>query len=65
MIVRAELCWSGGDNYHFRLTLPKKYGSKRIHINSESWSRKIASIALDEIVYLTRVKRSSIRFFVK
>lgn len=60
MKVKVEACWSGGKNYYFRLTLPD---GSRESVPGESWTRKVASQALDLIESNYKVPRRKIRFY--
>lgn len=62
MKVKVEGCWSGGNRYHYRLTLPN--GAREIisHGEGDSWDRNMASRALDKLENLHGLKRKNIRF---
>lgn len=55
MKIRVERCFGG----KFRLTTPK---GEREFIRAESWTRAVATEALNLYQYNYHLKRSSIRF---
>jgi len=59
MKIKVENCWSGNNNYYFRLTMPD---GKRETIKSDSWDRITASRALDLLSSVYGFKRANIRF---
>lgn len=58
MKVRVEHCW-GGNRSYFRLTLPN---GERELLRGDTWTRKIASEALDIAERLYGANRNSVRF---
>ena len=65
MIVRVFRCWSGGDNFYWRLYLGdgRQYAFGE-HEGGDGWNRHFASLALDLLVAETGKARRSIRFHV-
>jgi hypothetical protein len=59
MTIKVESCWSGGDKYAFRLTLPN---GEREHIGGDKWTRFHASQALDLLESVYGLNRKNIRF---
>jgi hypothetical protein len=45
--------------FWYRLTLPS---GSRAYVKGDTWTRKLASTALDEVTRITGVKRSAVRF---
>ena len=61
MKVMVEHCYAGGEKFYFRLTPPNK---RLILLSGESWNKKIASVAKDELCRMG-MKRENIRFILK
>ena len=59
MNVRVEHCYCGNNKFSFRLSFP---GGGIERITGESWSREIASRALDMAERLYSMKRANVRF---
>ena len=64
MNVRAEACWSGGEKYSWRLTLPQ--GQRlTLRVEEARWDRETASRALDLLEVEGYGPRRGIRFNIK
>ena len=61
MRVKVEQCWNGNQLF-FLLSLPN-YSRERVY--SDVWDRKTATICLDLIENLYKVKRANVRFIHK
>lgn len=62
MIVKVEACWSGGNKYTFRLTLPN---GTRESVTGQTWTRALASEALDLLANVYGYNRRAVRFAVR
>jgi len=59
---KVESCWSGNNNYSFRVTAPD--GTRFIIPNGGGgkWTRRHATEAKNQITYFQNVRRENIRF---
>lgn len=61
--IKVESVWNGQANGHgFRLTTPS---GLREQLRGETWTRRLASEALDLFEHVYHFKRSAIRFDVR
>ena len=59
MKIKVESCWSGGDKFSFRLTLPNGQWES---VQGEVWDKQLASEALDLLESVYGLDRKNIRF---
>lgn len=62
MIIKAERCWGGGENFSFRLTMPC---GARESVKGEEWTRAVAREALNIAEYVYGLKRRNVKFDVR
>ena len=59
MRIQIERCWSGGDRFTFRLTLPD---GAREYVRGEVWNQETATEALNLLERVYGLARRSVRF---
>lgn len=62
MQVKVSHCWSGGERFYFRLEFEWHGRLCRESVGGETWSRKVASLALDILQNAYGRDRRKIRF---